>query len=236
MPRGNGSYVIPETASLEEVLEYTHSYVTNSLFPENPYYRYNRYREVVDKALDEVDSTIRFNPLGSPGNKIICLDLGCGPGLFSWVVHDYLATKRWRRQNAEYIGYDHAENMIKLARLFRKYLSVETYTFDGYSEIDKMLKEMRERDFSDHNCIVTLGHVLIQANNREALENFARAIKGLHPWNSCILVAVDAKSKLKPVFFRALWDLLEVLELEGVNVRSGNEGSAENAAYYAVLD
>ncbi len=229
------NHEIPATASLKNAIDYTWSYVIESKPFGTLHYRYNRYRRAVQHALSQNDNPIRFIIPGFPGNKIIHLDLGCGPGLFSWVVHDYLATMEWRQQNVEYIGYDHAENMIRLGRLFQEYLSVETYVFDGYSEIDRMLKEMQERDLSGHDCIVTLGYVLVQAgNDGSALGDFARAIKSLHPWKSCILVAVDAKSK-QWVFDRNFKCLREVLEWStGIKVCSCNRVPEESTAY-AVL-
>ena len=62
------------------------------------------------------------------------------------------------------IGYDYAENMIRLAALFQEHLPVE-YNLDGYFEIDRIRNMLKSRDLSDYQILITFGHVLIQVKD-----------------------------------------------------------------------
>ena len=81
------------------------------------------------------------------------------------------------------IGYDYAENMIRLAALFQEHLPVE-YNLDGYFEIDRIRNMLKSRDLSDYQILITFGHVLIQVkDSSEAMQNFVRIINNMLPSN-----------------------------------------------------
>lgn len=215
------NHIIPKNASIEEVIGYTRRFIVES---GEEHFRYDYYRDILAKAL----TRFRFN---ATKNKIAHLDLGCGPGLFSWVVQDYLLSKyKMKPGNIDLIGYDHAKKMIRLAKLFKEYLPVE-YNFEGYFELDKILNLLESRDFSDYDCIITFGHVLIQVgDNTEALQDFVELVQNLFPSNSCILLAVDAyANETKRQDFRsACKKLMVALSNAGVavnNKRTGPERS-----------
>ena len=214
------SHIIPENVSLREAIGYTREFIVES---DVKHFRYDYYRKKIDNALS------RFGI--DQAKKTIHLDLGCGPGLFSWVVQDYMLKNYGKKTgDLEFIGYDHARNMIHLAKLFQEYLPVK-YKFDGYFKVGKILKMLNSRNFSDCNCIVTFGYVLIQVkNNREALQDFVRIIQHLFPAKSCILVAADAySSESRRQDFRDVCKaLLAALTDAGINAKPkpiGNSGS-----------
>ena len=222
------SHVIPRNISLERALGYTNEYIIKPK-PEE-HFRYNYYREILDIALKRVG----FNPAS---NRITHLDLGCGPGLFSWVVQDYMLSMYGKNHSdIELIGYDHAKNIIRLAELFQKYLPVE-YNLEAYFKIDEIQNMLKSRDFSDSDTVITFGHVLIQIKgNSEALQNFAEIVKNLFPSNSCIVVAVDAYSSndRRLDFRNACKELWASLAEVGVNINNKHI-SSERSWMYAYL-
>ncbi len=193
------TYIVHSDDPLPKVVGYTSKFIVDD---GEEHYRYDYYRDILGRALTHYG-------INQAKNKIIHLDLGCGPGLFSWVVQDYLVSKHAVDPgDIDIIGYDHAKNMIKLANLFRKHLPVE-FNFEGYSGLNKIQNILKTRDFSDCDCIITFGYVLIQLHGAmEAMHNFAKIIKRLFPVNSCILVAVDAFSGNRPQCFRNACDEL----------------------------
>ena len=214
------SHIIPENVSLREAIGYTREFIVES---DVKHFRYDYYRKKIDNALS------RFGI--DQAKKTIHLDLGCGPGLFSWVVQDFMLKNYGKIPgDLEFIGYDHAQNMIRLAKLFQEYLPVE-YKFDGYYEIDDIRNMLKSRNLSDCDCIVTFGHVLIQIkDNLAALQDFVEIIQSLFPVNSCILVAVDAYAfeDRRQNFRDVCKALLAALTGTGINVNSkpiGNRGS-----------
>lgn len=178
------SHVIPANISLEQAIGYTRRHVIEGVYNKR-HYRYDRYRNALDKALKE---KLRFRPVN---RRIVNLDLGCGPGLFSWVVRDYMLKEYGSNDgDISLIGYDHAKNMIRLADLFRERLSMKI-NFAGYFETEKIRETLGRKDFPGDDVIITLGHVLIQASS-DGIRNFAEIIQNLYQSHFCILIAVDA--------------------------------------------
>ena len=183
-------YKINADCYLPRAIGYTQKYVIG-----DKYRRYERCARVLVQALAQLD----FRSADKP---IVHLDLGCGPGVFSWVVRDYLVEQCDKEDNEiMLLGYDHAPNMIKLAGLFCEHLPKELdYNLVGFSgdsdiDIDKLQKVLRPIDFiSNRDVIVTFGYVLVQTEgNDKAMKNFAKIIESLlSPSGSCILLAVDA--------------------------------------------
>ena len=219
------SHLIPENVSLRAAIGYTRRFIVEpaKIVNGKEYRRYDYYNDKIGKALTMFGI--------SQAKKTIHLDLGCGPGLFSWVIQDYMLEHYGKKPgDLEFIGYDHAREMIHLANLFQEYLPVE-YKFDGYFKVDEIRNMLNSRNFSDCSCIVTLGYVLIQVkDNREALQDFVRIIQDLFPAKSCILVAVDAYSceSRRQDFRYVCKELLAAVTDAGLNAKPkpiGNYGS-----------
>ena len=211
------AHIIPENITLTEAIGYANKFIIDS---EVEHFRYDYYREFLDKSLT-------MSGLKPKNKQIVHLDLGCGPGLFSWVIQDYMVTKYGMNSgNIEHIGYDHAENMIRLAVLFKEHIPAE-YNFEGYSGINSIRNILKYRDFSRCHVIITFGHVLIQVkDNPEALRNFAEIINNMFPSKSCNVVAVDAYKyeETRQEFKFACRNLVVALDDTGVNVQKCQVG------------
>ena len=206
-------YEIGPNASLGKVIRYTRNYIVES---DERHYRYKYYYEALSKGLKR----LRFDP----GDRcIVHLDLGCGPGLFSWVVHDFMAQKQLDTSRGEFFGYDHANNMIVLARLFKHALP-RVFNFIGYSKKERISKAMQARDFSDYVAVVTLGHVLIQVSqNSNAIAQFIQIVQCLLPAHVCFLIAADAFTNGRQLVFVREWErLLTAFANAGVAVSDKN--------------
>lgn len=203
---GSGWEINPDV-SLKQAIGYTRQYVIGH---DKPHFRYDYYRDALDWAF----STLRFGP----GNgDILCMDLGCGPGLFSWVVQDYMVSRSVRKGDIEIIGYDHANNMIRLLNMFHDCFCCRCspqHDWHGYFRIGRLKRALKTRCFSNHDVIVTLGHVLIQIkDNPRAMRDFSCIIGSMFPFKSCVVIAADAYSSLdRRQAFRdsceGLWDAL----------------------------
>ncbi len=188
-------YEIRANCSLREAIDYTRRYIVEN---DQSHYRYDYYQR-------EFDRFLRHMVFDDKINKILHLDIGCGPGLFTWVMRDYLLSQHGRKDDSvDFIGYDHAENMIRLSNLFLKNFPIAyKYNWCGYFKIRSLEKFLRYKKSPTCDVFVTFGHVLIQNRlNIEAMWQFSRIIAHLFPWNSCHLIAVDAHSQGRPEEFR----------------------------------
>lgn len=175
-----------------------------------------------------------FDPTGC---QIVHLDIGCGPGVFSWVMHDHMASRNAHRPDSVvYYGYDHCENMIRLARLFLHRFP-KRYDFHGYVDFEETVTVLTTQDFADCDVVVTFGHALLQVQeDPAALEEFAGLISCLFPSSSCILVAADAHSRQKRETFRHQCRALEaVLNKFGVRLED-RESPVQGSIMFARLN
>ena len=97
-------YVVPAAASRTHCLRYALRHVSGDT---TPHYRYNKYRGQLVRALHMNAARMQTH------RPLLHLDLGCGPGLFTWVVHDTLSRSDYPA--VRYFGYDHCRNMVALA-------------------------------------------------------------------------------------------------------------------------
>lgn len=108
-------YEIRADCSLREAIGYTRRYIVGK---DQDHYRYDYYR-------DELDRSLRHMVFDDKIDKILHLDIGCGPGLFTWAMRDYLLSQHDRKDGSvDFIGYDHAESMIRLSNLFLENFSI----------------------------------------------------------------------------------------------------------------
>ena len=95
--------------SLQKIIGYTRQYVVEHT---TPHFRYKYYHDALSFAFMQLG----FDPAD---RRVVHLDIGCGPGVFSWVVYDYMASQETRDSDqVRYYGYDYAAAMIQLAHLF----------------------------------------------------------------------------------------------------------------------
>ena len=179
-------YVVEADAGFTEVIQHTNWYLDRG--DQEQYYRYRRYREVLELI-----------PIG--GRRLVHVDIGCGAGLFSWVLLDLAREKGIALDRVDLYGLDHNPEMINLAQAVRARLihHIANYPALRYVHIvDDLLRELNEYRLADTDCIVTFGHVLVQANTPQNQENFTRIlvrIRGLlNDQRNCFAVGVDARN------------------------------------------
>lgn len=169
--------------SLQETIGYTREYVVEH---RQAHFRYAYYQSALSLALRE----LRFDPAD---RRILHLDIGCGPGVFSWAMYDHMAAQDGRDSNdVDYYGYDHCAAMIELAHLFLERFP-DQYEFHGFSDLDEISTTLAEEDFHDRDVVVTFGYALLQVcGDPTALTDFSTLIARVFPSHSCIVVAADA--------------------------------------------
>ena len=169
--------------SLEKTIEYTRQFVIEQT---TPHFRYQYYHDALSLALTELG----FDPAN---RRVVHLDIGCGPGVFSWVIYDHMASQATRDPGRmDYYGYDHSAAMIQLAYLFLERFPVQ-YEFLGYSDLTEISRALADEDFSNCDVVITFGYALVQVrDNPTALDDFATLIACVFPSHSCIMVAADA--------------------------------------------
>ena len=182
----SSGWKIDSNVSLKKAIGYTGRYVVRH---ERPHFRYDYYREVLCKAMRD----LHYDPVN---RTILCMDLGCGPGLFSWVVQDYMSDLSVEEGNVEIAGYDHAKSMIQLSNIFHDYFRdgrSTRYGWHGCSKVGRLQRALMLRNFSNYDIIVTFGHVLIQIkNDLRAMRELSGIIWSLSPFKSCTVIAADA--------------------------------------------
>lgn len=174
---------IGPNASLRRVIEYTRQYV---VVQTEQHFRYDYYRGALSLAL----TRLQFNPAD---RRIVHLDIGCGPGVFSWVMYDYVTSHETLDTNQiNYYGYDHCAAMIDLAHsLLQRF--PDRYEFRGFSDLAEVSTTLADQDFSNCDVIVTFGYALVQVlDDLTALHDFATLISCVFPSHSCLMVAADA--------------------------------------------
>lgn len=217
------SHVVSKDVSLEKSIGYTRKFVVEH---SKEHFRYDYYRHVLGESVKKFHFIHR-------DKKLVHVDIGCGPGLFSWVVLDYMTAYHDRNEtNLHFMLYDHASSMVDLAALFWKRLSV-THLMGSYSDTDDMLKRLRARKLSNYDVLVTFGHVLLQTkDNSQSVDDFARIIQNLFPSNSCTVVAVDAYSgESREKFRNACNNLRDKLRKVGVYSKSRTIGERRSYMY-----
>ena len=169
--------------SLRETIGYTREYVVEHT---TPHFRYDYYRNALARAL----RLLRFDP---GDRRVVHLDIGCGPGVFSWVMYDHMVSLDTRNSDqVDYYGYDHCAAMIELAHLFLE-LFPDRYEFHGFSDLAEVRTTLLAQDLSNCDVVVTFGYALLQVrDNPAALDEFATVIAGAFPSRSCIMIAADA--------------------------------------------
>ncbi len=213
--QGVGNYWIPKNATLPECIWYAQRYIVGS----RSHYRYNKYKRALQSALLYRHPKIRQN------GKMIHINIGCGPGLFSWVVRDHFRTNLF--VNVESHGYDHSRNMVALARLLSKKLREDTH-LSFYHDMDKLFVAVLSGESVVRNVVVTLGHVLVQTvDNEIATKDFARIIAKFAKSANCQVVAADAHSGERfDIFKRSCRNLRNALDKHGLTASmSINSGS-----------
>ena len=130
--------------SLQEAIWYTRNYVVEHTME---HFRYDYYQNALSLAF----TRLQFDP---GGRRIVHLDIACGPGVFSWVVHDHMAAPDTPNPDqVAYYGYDHCAAMIELADLFLERFT-DQYEFHGFSDLAEISTTLAEADFAACDVVV----------------------------------------------------------------------------------
>jgi len=212
-------FAIPRDASLESCIQYTLKFILKEHDHDRySHYRYDRYQRVLKSSLIQLAPSER---------KFVHVDIGCGPGLFTWVVHDLLIEQN--KADVRFYGYDHAPNMVRLAQRIWKKLNtgLPLNCFDDQGGLMQHI----QGEAPPYTAIVTFGYVLIQTNgNNEAIEGFAQTLGMLANMSkNCIVVAVDGTSRDHwPETFRSSCHALnEVLSHHDLTINFREESYSE---------
>ena len=190
-------YEVPEDATLSQCIGYANQYVVG-LAGSRPHYRYDRYMRVLESMFQQ-------HPVRR--GTIVHVDIGCGPGLFTWVVRDHL--RDMPNVSVDFYGYDHAQQMVSLARSIWRLLEEGT-DYLAYYNIRNLLSSIPRACGDRCTILVTLGHVLIQTvENDSAIGDFARIIAMCAGMANCLVVAVDARSRDRPQELRRACNKLD---------------------------
>ena len=200
---GDAPYRVSANATFSCVLRYTDRYIgkgNDDKLGNRPHYRYNRYKNVLQHL-----------PISE--NSIIHVDIGCGAGLLSWVLLDWLSKNDVGHNQIDLYGFDHSQAMIKLAGMVRDGLTRDIVDYPDlhyFYDIDALLNQLVDNRCENTDYIITVGHVLVQAQSSCAIKCFTRIVRhvvGLMGTQSkCSLVAVDAVLQSAP--FEAGWNSL----------------------------
>ena len=178
-------YRIPKDATLKQCVSYVKQHVVH----DRDHFRYLRYTRMVDHYF-------RKHLGGERRSLIIHVDLGTGPGIFNWVVYDYVQ-QNWRPKNRPQLaqfGYDHCPTMVELAeRIWTDFGLQHEVQFFASS---KALRRAVDAMAGDAYLLITFGHVLIQSYNpidRSVINSFAKLCNRLaRGRDAADVLAVDA--------------------------------------------
>ena len=209
-------YEISKDAPLAQCIGYARRFIVGRANDE-PHYRYNRYMDLLKPALRQQSAI---------AGRMVHVDIGCGPGLFMWVVRDCFRPSS--KIDVEYYGYDHAKDMARLAKIIWNRLE-EGVRYSFYHSIRDLESNMELATADRRNVLVTLGHVLVQTvDNDSALDDFARIIAKCARMANCLVIAVDARTGERPMDFRrALGKLKASLERRGLTISVPPVGASD---------
>ena len=197
------SPIVPANATFDWVLQHTDDYIGKGNDDKPGYrshYRYRRYQEIIQ--LTKV-----------PEGTIIHIDIGCGAGLFSWVLLDWAASNSIGYDRVDLYGFDHCQAMLKLAGMVRDELAQNVRGYpdlDYFNDTDTLLDQLTDDQYGETDYMVTFGHVLVQAHTPDAIENFTKIVVRIRDLmderSTCSLIAVDVENA--PSVFADAWNTL----------------------------
>ena len=222
------AYVIPKNATLPRCIDYAARY----LYEEDDvqHYRYKRYMRALEDLLRD------YGDHRKP-STIVHVDIGCGPGLFSWVVHDYFKHRKLKTA-IELHAYDHSPKMVELAGWI--WSEFETGVHLGAtSDLSDLISQVTlGRQSAD--VIVSFGHVLAQTSDQQdALDSFAdilRRIRLNNRLNNNLVMAVDAQNdQAVQRFHRSINRLIETLATHDIDLQPNQPKFPQRGSMGAVV-
>ena len=208
-------YEVSPSAGFREVTQYTDWYVAGRGDTEPPY-RFNRYTRVLHQASNLIQLT---------GNSaVVHIDVGSGPGVFSWAFLDWAREKRIEYSRIRLYGYDHCEQMIVLASQVRSKLRevIDDYPpLNLQSNIQSLLSAIQPNASGAVTYILTFGHVLAGNHLQSDIAEYVAVIEhviGLRNQTAPLpLVLSDVTSTSDSRFGEGLTSLRSALARVGIH-------------------
>lgn len=205
--REAGDYVVAKEATLPRCIDYAAHYLDEG--DDVEHYRYDRYARALEDLLQRYGDRRRTS-------TIVHIDIGCGPGLFSWVVHDHFRTREPGTEINQY-GYDHAPEMTRLANILWSKFQIDGAPM-WMNEPAELIKSVTHGS-PTADAIVSFGHVLVQTSDQSgATDSFIEILRSVR-LQSTLLVAVDAHGAV-PQLRRTTKMISDALSVAGVTVHS----------------
>ncbi len=214
----NCDYVVPKNATLAECIGYARKYYVEG---QEKHHRYNRCWSLLETAMDSI-------PLDTSSKKtLLHIDVGAGPGLYTWVLRDY-ARQHYRTINLELYGYDRVPGMAKLANMMWGRFD-ENVSYSCFHDKNELCTAAAADPSRSINVVLTLGYVLIQTDGDGSLNELASLCETFSVNSNVCLIAIDAYSWDRPTQFESAWNKLVSL-LSNRRVSVEYEDSSQKVA------
>ena len=198
------AHLIPADATFAQCLGYTLKYIVGKE-SDRPHYRYDIYRDALREAPVNLETD----------ERLVHVDVGCGPGLFTWVVRDHF--RAYPQIALELHGYDHSPKMAELANSIWRRLEEET-PYSCHHHLEDLFSAAMSVRPSTGSVLVTFGHVLVQTIDDDlAVNDFSSIVETFATLGDCRMLAVDARSgSRREAFRKACENLAGAIEQRGM--------------------
>ena len=241
----SGSFEIPRDATPSACIAYTLFHVCGRRSDgtkTKSHYRYSRYWHALNDSLVSMKAPLR-GPHGLriaiddmlPGEPVppenpeavdaaatsTCLvvaDIGCGPGIFSWVVHDYFLSSA--NVDVKLFAVDRCPNMVHLAGALWERMDTrcDLRMHSDWCGIRGDFSNTLRSTGREFTVIVTLGHLLVQiVDDSVSIKDVAQTLADCVslatasvPCGRCLVIAADAFSGTRRERFECAWERLQV--------------------------
>ena len=190
-------YAVPKDATLAQCIGYAQRYYVEG---DEEHHRYKRCRNLLKTAMSHV--------LPNTGSRqtLLHIDIGAGPGLYTWVLRDYVR-RHYPTINLKLYGYERAPKMAKFANMIWGRLD-ENVTYSCIYDKNELYAAAMSGSTRSVYVVLTLGYVLIQADEAGSLRELADLCENLSVSSNVWLVAIDAYSGNRPTLFEEAWNKL----------------------------
>ena len=211
-------YAVEKNATLAECIGYAQKYYVEG---EEKHHRYNRCRKLLETAMSCIP------PNTGSRQTLLHIDIGAGPGLYTWVLRDYIR-KKHPTINLKLYGYDRAPEMAKLANVIWKQFD-ENSSYSCFHDRNKLYAAAMSGSSRSVYVVLTLSYVLIQTDGDGSLNELASLCEKFSVNSNVCLIAIDAYSRDRPNLFENAWNKLVSL-LSNRRVSVEYEDSSQKVA------
>ena len=148
---------------------------------------------------------------------LVVVDIGCGPGIFSWVVHDYFVSSP--SVDVKLFAVDRCPNMVRLAHALwhRMDTRCDLRVHSDWRQIRSDFSNTLRSGGRESAVVVTLGHLLVQiVNDLSSINDVAYIVADCVslaaaslPRGRCLVIAADAFEGTRRERFERAWECLQ---------------------------